>query len=120
MQSGKRSKKSSATKNPNSSTSAQERREALDVLFDFLVSLLTKPQSVLRDIANFTFKQFCTEISQKALANLIDIVQTPNTEASKMLFDEEEIDQEDAEEGEDEDMDEDDDESEDDDSDESD
>ena len=53
---------------------------------DFLISLLTKPQSFLRDIANFTFKQFCTEVSSKALANLIDIVQTPNVDANKMLF----------------------------------
>jgi predicted Zn-dependent peptidase len=64
------------------------------VLFDFLVSLLTKPQSILRDLANFVFKQFATEISPKALANLLDIVQTPNVEATKMLFDEEEMDEE--------------------------
>jgi DNA polymerase phi len=59
-----------------------------------LIALLTKPQSFLREIANFTFKQLCTEIPTKSLAHMVEIVQTPNVEASKMLFDEEEIDQE--------------------------
>lgn len=94
---GKRSKKKPAT---------SDQGEALDVLVDFLISLLTKPQSFLRDIANFTFKQFCTQLSAKALANLVTIVQTPNVDATKMLFDEDDIEKEnkdDEEEGEDED-----------------
>lgn len=49
----------------------------------------------LRDVANFAFKQFCTEITPNSLNNLLEIVQTPNVEANKMLFD-----QEDAEAGE--------------------
>ena len=76
---GKRSKKKT------------DQTEALDILVDFLISLLTKPQSFLRDIANFTFKQFCTQISPKALSNLAGIIQTPNSEANKMLFGEDEI-----------------------------
>jgi hypothetical protein len=44
----------------------------------------------LRDVANFAFKQFCTEITVSSLNNLLEIVQTPNIEANKMLFDEEE------------------------------
>ena len=86
--------------------------EALDVLVDFLISLLTKPQSFLRDIANFTFKQFCTQLSAKALANLVSIVQTPNVEATKMLFDQEDVEEADEEDGEDEDESEDDEDSE--------
>jgi len=70
-----------------------EKQEALNVLFDFLIALLTKPQSFLRDVANFTFKQFCSEISPKALVNMIEIVHTPNVDANKMLFDEEDMDE---------------------------
>jgi DNA polymerase phi len=89
---GKRSKKKA------------DQTEALDILVDFLISLLTKPQSFLRDIANFTFKQFCTQISPKALSNLAKIILTPNSEANKMLFGEDEIeDLDDEEDGEDED-----------------
>jgi DNA polymerase phi len=96
---GKRSKKGGKG-GENHLPANPQRSEALDVLVDFLISLLTKPQSFLRDIANFTFKQFCTEVSPKALANLVQIVQTPNIEATKMLFDEDELEEEvEAEEG---------------------
>lgn len=112
--SGKRSKtKSAAAANP-------EKAEALEVLVDFLVSLLTKPQSFLRDIANFTFKQFCTLVSPKALVNLVEIVQTPNADATKMLFDEDEIEKDDEEEDDDEEDDDDEDDDDDDDSEDSD
>jgi DNA polymerase phi len=60
---GKRSKKKGNTSTPN----LEERQEALAVLTDFLISLLTKPQSFLRDVANFTFKQFCTEVPAASL-----------------------------------------------------
>ena len=66
------------------------KQEALGVLTDFLISLLTKPQSFLRDVANFTFKQFCTEVPAASLQNLLKIVQTPNIEANQMLFGEDE------------------------------
>ena len=49
---------------------SDKKSEALIVLFDFLISLLTKPYSILRDIANFVFKQFCNEIPQESLENL--------------------------------------------------
>lgn len=64
----KRAKKEKKSENP------EERQEALNVLFDLLIALLTKPQSFLREIANFTFKQMCTEIPPTALAHLIEIV----------------------------------------------
>jgi hypothetical protein len=79
---GKRSKKKGTT----STLNKEERDEALSVLTDFLISLLTKPQSFLRDVANFTFKQFCTEVPAASLQNLLKIVQTPNIEANQMLF----------------------------------
>lgn len=87
-QSGKSSKKKSKA----TPTKSAEKEEALNVLFDFLIALLTKPQSFLRDVANFTFKQFCSQISPKALVNMIEIVHTPNVDANKMLFDEEDMD----------------------------
>eukprot|EP00347_Sterkiella_histriomuscorum_P004007 403362109 len=69
---------------------SEEQEEALQVLFDFLISLLTKQQSFLREIANFAFKQFCSQISTASLMNMMQIMQTPNVEANKMLFDEDE------------------------------
>ena len=98
----KKQKKSSKpnTPNTNSSTNA-EHTEALGVLTDFLVGLLAKPQSFLRDVANFTFKQFCTEVPADTLANLIKIVITPNVEAGLMLYGENDEDK--LEQGEDDD-----------------
>lgn len=90
--SGKRSKKKRQKQATPTTKSNIEKEEALNVLFDFLIALLTKPQSFLRDVANFTFKQFCSQISPKALVNMIEIVHTPNVDANKMLFDEEDMD----------------------------
>jgi len=56
----------------------KDKEEALQVLFDFLISLLTKKHSFLRDIANFVFKQFCHDISMASLNNMIEIISTPN------------------------------------------
>jgi hypothetical protein len=39
-----------------------ERQEALRVLFDILVAQLMKQQSFLREMSNYVFKQFCTEL----------------------------------------------------------
>jgi len=36
-------------------------REAQGVLIDFLTSMLAKPQSFLREVANLCFKHFCAE-----------------------------------------------------------
>jgi hypothetical protein len=66
-------------------------------LFDFLISLLTKQQSFLREIANFAFKQFCTQLSPASLMNMLEIIQTPNVEANKMLFDQDDLEEEEAE-----------------------
>ena len=76
--------------------------EALSVLTDFLVGLLAKPQSFLRDVANFTFKQFCTEVPAETLGNLLKIVLTPNVEAGIMLYGENDEDKKDEEGGDDE------------------
>lgn len=92
--SGKRSKKKSTPS--KAGVDAAQKQEALGVLNDFLISLLAKPQSFLRDVANFTFKQFCTEVSPASLANLLKIVQTPNVEANQMLFGDEDNNQQEA------------------------
>lgn len=44
-----------------------------------------KPQSFLRDMANYVFKQFCGELDEQSLGNLIQIVSTPNERASSMV-----------------------------------
>ena len=63
-------------------------------MIDFLISLLTKQQSFLRDIANFVFKQFCTQISTASFQNMMGILATPNVEANKMLDDDEDLEAE--------------------------
>jgi len=63
---------------------------AYQVLFDFLISLLTRQNSTLRDITNFTFKAFCCDMSEGSLTNILSILNTPNTEANKILVTEEE------------------------------
>lgn len=85
------------------------------MLTDFLVGLLAKPQSFLRDVANFTFKQFCTEVPAETLGNLLKIVLTPNVEAGIMLYGENDEDKQN-EEGDDEDQSDEDDSDDDDDS----
>ena len=90
------------------------------MLTDFLVGLLAKPQSFLRDVANFTFKQFCTEVPAETLGNLLKIVLTPNVEAGIMLYgenDEDKKEEGDDGESDEDDSEDDDDESEDDESD---
>ena len=53
---------------------------------DFLTSLLTKPQSFLRDVANYCFKQFCTEsLDDDTLNRLLKIVSTKNQEAGEFM-----------------------------------
>ncbi|CDW85691.1 dna polymerase v-like [Stylonychia lemnae] len=74
-----------------------QQSEALQVLIDFLISLLTKQQSFLREIANFAFKQFCTQITQASLMNMMEIITTPNIEANKMLFDQDDLEANDEE-----------------------
>jgi hypothetical protein len=50
-----------------------------------LVAQLMKSQAFLREMANYVFKQFCTELDQGTLANLISIISTPNERASEMV-----------------------------------
>jgi hypothetical protein len=83
-----------------------ERDQAYQILFDFLISLLTRQNSTLRDITNFTFKAFCHELNSGSLSNILSILNTPNMQASKILVagDEEqplmEMDEEDGQESE--------------------
>jgi hypothetical protein len=67
-----------------------ERAKAHQILFDFLISLLTRQNSTLRDITNFTFKAFCSEMNEGSLENILSILNTPNAEANKILITEEE------------------------------
>ena len=54
-----------------------------------------KQQSFLREMSNYVFKQFCSELDQQSLGNLIEIVSTPNERAADMVQDEdEEMDEE--------------------------
>ena len=63
----------------------KERGKAIAVLFDILVAQLMKPQSFLREMANYVFKQFCKELDEETLDNLINIVATPNERATEMV-----------------------------------
>lgn len=67
-----------------------ERDQAYQILFDFLISLLTRQNSTLREITNFTFKAFCHELNQGSLSNILSILNTPNVEANKILVTQEE------------------------------
>ena len=87
----------------------EDKENAYQVLFDFLISLLTRQNSTLREITNFTFKAFCSEMNEGSLQNILSILNTPNVEANRILVTEEEeqplmeVDEEDDEEEEDED-----------------
>lgn len=63
-----------------------EKEQAYQILFDFLISLLTRQNSTLREITNFTFKAFCSEINEGSLTNILSILNTPNSEANKILI----------------------------------
>jgi hypothetical protein len=54
-------------------------------LFDILVAQLMKQQSFLREIANYVFKQFSSELDLASLENLITIISTPNAQAADMV-----------------------------------
>lgn len=59
--------------------------EAFRVLFDLLLSLLTKQQGFLREMANYVFKQFCAEMDQETLGQMIKIVSTSNEKAADIM-----------------------------------
>ena len=46
-----------------------------------------KQQSFLREMSNYVFKQFCTDLDAQSLGNLLDIVATPNERAADMVED---------------------------------
>jgi hypothetical protein len=55
-------------------------------LVDFLTSLLAKPQSYLREVANMCFKNFCVDaIEHTNLARLLEIISAPNKEAGDFM-----------------------------------
>lgn len=70
--------------NPKAKGAEDPKVEALKVLFDLLVSMLTKPQSFLREMANYVFGQFCEELDPETLSNLIQIVSSPLEDANKV------------------------------------
>jgi len=63
----------------------EERGEALRVLFDLLTSLLAKANSFLREMANYVFKQFCSELDESSLDQLLKIIATPNEKVAEMF-----------------------------------
>ncbi len=46
-----------------------------------------KQQSFLREMSNYVFKQFCTDLDEQSLGNLLEIVATPNERAADMVED---------------------------------
>lgn len=83
LESGKKSKKSEA---------GEDQKEAFKILFDLLLSMLTNPYSFLRDMANYVFKSFCTELDEETLKKMINIVSTSNAEAAADFMEEAESD----------------------------
>lgn len=57
----------SVKKSKKAPTVGAEQKEAFKILFDLLMSMLTKPQSFLRDMANYVFKSFCAELDEETL-----------------------------------------------------
>jgi hypothetical protein len=77
----------------------EDLQEGLNVLFDFLISLLARQNSVLRDITNIFFKAFSAQLSTASLKNMLRIVTTPNIDANSMLGGgDEEVEEDDGEE----------------------
>ena len=63
-----------------------QKQEALGVLIDFLTSLLTKPQSYLRDVVNNCFKHFCVAaMDRENLDRILQIISTKNQEAGQFM-----------------------------------
>jgi hypothetical protein len=54
-----------------------------------------KPQSFLREMANYVFKQFCSELDEQSLGNLIEIISTPNNRAGEIADNDDEDDSDD-------------------------
>jgi len=72
-------------KQPINNKQGEERQEALKVLFDLLISLLAKANSFLREIANYVFKQFCSELDEGSLEQLLKVIATPNEKVAEMF-----------------------------------
>lgn len=83
LEGGKKSKKGEQS---------QDQKEAFKILFDLLISMLTNPYSFLRDMANYVFKSFCTELDEETLEKMIKIVSTSNADAAADFMEEAESD----------------------------
>jgi len=83
-------------------SSVNDQQEGLNVLFDFLISLLTWQNSTVWDAANKLFKSFSKNIGKSTLQNMLQIVTTPNADANMMLEGEEEAEEGEGEEDEEE------------------
>ena len=56
------------------------------MLVDFLTSMLTKPQSFLREVANTCFKHFSPSfLDEDSLTRLLAIISTPNEAAGDFM-----------------------------------
>ena len=56
---------------------SDSRKKAFSVLFDLLFAQLIKSQSFVREMANYVFKQFCSELDAKSLEHLLEMVTKP-------------------------------------------
>uniref|UniRef100_A0A7S3FXQ0 Uncharacterized protein n=1 Tax=Strombidium rassoulzadegani TaxID=1082188 RepID=A0A7S3FXQ0_9SPIT len=75
------------------------KQQVMTALVDFLTSMLTKPHSFLREIANQCFKQFSSEdLPRASLERLLLIVSTPNNKAGEFMEGQEEAQAEEGEE----------------------
>lgn len=73
-------------KRKESADKKEAQLEAESNLMDFLISMLTKPQSFLREVANTCFQHFSTScIDGNSLERLLAIVATPNKEAGVFM-----------------------------------
>lgn len=60
----------------------KNKKEAYNVLVDFLIGLLDKPHSFMRDLANYCFKNFCLDaLDGEGIERLLRIISTKNEEA---------------------------------------
>lgn len=73
---------------------SDNRQEAHGVLIDFLTSLLTKPQSYLRDVVNNCFKHFCATMDHESLDSILEIIGSKNQDAGQYLRAKEEDEEE--------------------------
>ena len=77
---------------------SDSRKKALSVLFDLLFAQLIKSQSFVREMANYVFKQFCSELDANSLEHLLEMVTKPMGDGDMLEADSESDDESDSEE----------------------